>query len=223
MATWSNFLLAIEHGLGKNRIPDSDQQEAIRPSPETSIVIYAGPGTGKTATLTLRIIKLVLVDGLLPQQILATTFTRKAARELRSRVIDWSEKITEKLPGKLPTPDWNLIHIDTLDALSEQLLSDYRSAGERKSVLVPTRASRQVWVNILLEGYPNTHSEPHLARLSKDLKPGTGPGLPASLDAISLLRERLAQENVEPVHFFKKRRIYNLKSRGFITMNSKHS
>ena len=51
------------------------------------LFIVAGPGTGKTACLTLRILKLILVDGVSPRGILATTFTKKAAAELRSRIL----------------------------------------------------------------------------------------------------------------------------------------
>ncbi len=126
MIEWTEFIEAVEKGLGKHRSSDPEQIAIIRQSKDKNLVVYAGPGTGKTATLTLRIIKLVLVDGVLPQNILATTFTRKAAKELRSRIIDWSEVITSKL-SKLPAPpDWNLIMVDTLDSISEQIISDHR-------------------------------------------------------------------------------------------------
>ena len=50
--------------------------------------LLAGPGTGKTLTLTRRISCLVVEKGLIPSTILAITFTRAAARELRQRVVD---------------------------------------------------------------------------------------------------------------------------------------
>jgi len=48
--------------------------------------LLAGPGTGKTLVLTRRIIYLINEKGISPEKILALTFTRAAAQELRKRV-----------------------------------------------------------------------------------------------------------------------------------------
>ncbi len=50
--------------------------------------LLAGPGTGKTLTLTRRISYLIDVMGHAPDTVLAITFTRAAAGELRQRVAD---------------------------------------------------------------------------------------------------------------------------------------
>ncbi len=78
-------------------LPDTQQQRAVDAPPSVGLFIVAGPGTGKTASLTLRILKLVLVDGVPPRGILATTFTKKAAEELRSRVLGWGFRIIDAL------------------------------------------------------------------------------------------------------------------------------
>lgn len=48
--------------------------------------LRAGPGTGKTLTLCRRIVYLIVEQEVLPSDILALTFTRAAAHELRQRV-----------------------------------------------------------------------------------------------------------------------------------------
>ncbi len=54
--------------------------------PDGRLLIVAGPGTGKTRTLTMRIAHLMIKKDVSPANILAVTFTRKAAREMQQRL-----------------------------------------------------------------------------------------------------------------------------------------
>ena len=60
--------------------------DALEPS--RSVVVEACAGSGKTWLLASRIVRLLL-SGIAPGEILAITFTRKAAREIEERVVDW--------------------------------------------------------------------------------------------------------------------------------------
>jgi DNA helicase-2/ATP-dependent DNA helicase PcrA len=63
---------------------DPDQRAAAEAA--GPLMIIAGPGTGKTRTLTYRIAAQVSERGLPPEACLALTFTRRAAREVRERL-----------------------------------------------------------------------------------------------------------------------------------------
>ncbi len=80
----------IIEGLNKEQI-DAVLTESKR------VLILAGAGSGKTKTITSRIIHLLKNESVPPEKILALTFTNKAAGEMKSRI----ESITGEVPGLL--------------------------------------------------------------------------------------------------------------------------
>lgn len=155
---FDHYLSKIQHR------PNKQQLGAIDPGPDASLFIVAGPGSGKTSLLVTRILKLIFVDGVDPRSILATTFTKKAAAELRSRILGRGYHMLENLQKDpqinsiekdwLSNIDINQVITGTIDSICEQILRDYRQPG----VLPPLLADEFICNTLMLrEGLLNNN------------------------------------------------------------------
>jgi ATP-dependent DNA helicase UvrD/PcrA len=141
LLTYPQFVQHVRQAIPKftGRWLNAQEEAAVQALPHPPAFIVAGPGAGKTTVLALRVLKLVLVDGLRPAGIIATTFTRKAAGELKSRVLAWGYATIAYARGAsadhpqlqewLNQLDINGVAVGTLDSLAEQFLADNRPPG----------------------------------------------------------------------------------------------
>ncbi len=145
---------------------DPNQKSIISAPLNESLFVIAGPGSGKTTSAALRLLKLVYVDGVEPDAVFATTFTRKAAAELRSRIISWGEGMRDALNTREPTRrddfdalDLNKMMIGTLDSLAQEVLNDHKRAGDPRPAPVEEHILKSL---LLTQGiFPSSISRTH--------------------------------------------------------------
>ncbi|GAL00785.1 ATP-dependent DNA helicase RecQ [Nonlabens ulvanivorans] len=89
---------------------DTDQTQVINDNKSDKILVYAGPGSGKTKVLVHKIASLLLIEDIKPEQFLMLTFSKAAALEFKQRV----RKLIPEYSG--------LININTFHGFCFQLL-----------------------------------------------------------------------------------------------------
>ena len=100
------------------------QQQAIRAP--GSVAVIAGAGTGKTHMLTERYLHHLTADSLSPLEVIAVTFTEKAAEELRSRI---RERVRVRLEGREDLlAELEAAQISTIHALCARVCREGRTA-----------------------------------------------------------------------------------------------
>lgn len=118
-----------------------DQQAAAHAP--GSVAVTAGAGTGKTAMLAQRFLHHVTTDGYSPLQIVAVTFTDKAADELRSRI---RKTVAASVPDPEVAAEVDAAQISTIHALAARICRDfYRIAGIPADFRIMDEMDGEMW------------------------------------------------------------------------------
>lgn len=126
------------------------QAEAVlhRNSP---LLIVAGPGSGKTEVLSRRVAHLILSEDANPENMLVTTFTNKAALELKDRI-----------QRKLPEVNVELMQVSTIHSFCAEILRQYsrssiadlRILDEREQFLLVYANRKALGLDDIVKGQP---------------------------------------------------------------------
>jgi len=85
---------------------------------EGPLLIIAGPGSGKTEVISRRAAYLIMNEYTKPENLLVTTFTEKAALELKDRI-----------QQNLPEQNVELMQVSTIHSFCNALLTEFRDAS----------------------------------------------------------------------------------------------
>ncbi|WP_339047320.1 ATP-dependent helicase [Candidatus Mesenet endosymbiont of Phosphuga atrata] len=123
------------------------EQEAAVVNTSGPTLILAGAGTGKTRTITTRIAHIIKCGLAFAEEILAVTFTNKAANEMLLRVLELT--------------DASGMWLGTFHGIAARILRSHAEAVGLKSnfTIINTDDQVQVVKNIISEMYPNYSSE----------------------------------------------------------------
>ena len=119
-------------------IANASQQKAIK-HPPSPLMIIAGAGTGKTFTLENRIIYLITEYKIDPKNILTITYTEKAAKELKTRIIN---RIGQSA---------HTMFVGTFHSFCFQIMKDYLNDSS------PVLMDQSEAIHMLLENYDDLH------------------------------------------------------------------
>ncbi len=107
------------------------QKEAVKQT-EGPVLVLAGAGSGKTRALTYRVAYLIHEKKINPRNILAVTFTNKAAGEMRERI-----KELLKLPAGTSPYSSNIPHVGTFHSICVRILrQEIEQIGYSKNFII---------------------------------------------------------------------------------------
>jgi DNA helicase-2/ATP-dependent DNA helicase PcrA len=126
LLSWEAFFEAMQQVTGQAKPLDDEQQQAVEHDYSCPLWLIAGPGTGKTHTLVWLTLKRILVDGISADRLFITTFTNKAATELRERLISEITRLVQAHIIDADDVNVEAMYVGTLHSLCIRILQEQR-------------------------------------------------------------------------------------------------
>lgn len=190
-----DMILSILAENGIDHRNDSEQLAVISHPINSNLRVIAGPGSGKTAVMTTFILKAIFLDNIPPSSIVATTFTRKAAAELKTRIIANGELLLKRIlhdkdvtleeKDRIRYLNFNEIMTGTIDSIAMDAIGHYGCNG-------PVIAEKFVQYDVMNDVL-NTVCDRESLRSSLNWLPDNKSLLDGSLE----LRSRLMESMVD--------------------------
>jgi DNA helicase-2/ATP-dependent DNA helicase PcrA len=148
------------------------QKEAVLTN-KGPVLVLAGAGSGKTSALTSRIAYLIQEEGVSPWNILAVTFTNKAANEMKERVLRLLNRPQTKFNPGYATPDTGIPNVGTFHSICVRILRKHiHELGYDNSFVIYDTADQQILIKRVLDELyidtkqfnPESHFKLHLRR-----------------------------------------------------------
>ena len=135
--------------------PNAQQREAIHTT-EGPLLIIAGPGSGKTFTLVERIYYLISEHKTPPEHLFVSTFTKKAAAELITR-------ISSRLEGDNISVNLNEMYIGTFHSICLRFLKEHRESTRlMRNFTVLDQFDQQYFIYQRLSDYQRIEGSEHI-------------------------------------------------------------
>ena len=135
-------------------------QENIITFGKGPLLVSAGPGSGKSECLVARTLRLLIVEGVKPEEIMVTTFTRKAARGLVDRIVNRLEKLKINNPKNTQIQNTTSqgVKVGTIHNLAQEILTDCRTQAFNDAMVIDEIPLKMLLLNQSRDPYrPKTH------------------------------------------------------------------
>ena len=184
--------------------PNPNQRAAILHG-SGPLFLVAGPGSGKTRVLLWRTVNLIVFEGVDPERIFLSTFTEKAAKQLKDGLISLLGLVTNRT-GR--TFDLSKMYVGTVHSLCHRLIRDRQLSAGRSRVVAPAVVDAlDQYFLVAAGGFWRAAGE-RLAhegdlavlreRLNAGFEDGATPSKHKAVSNLLALFNRFSEENLQP-------------------------